>query len=111
MKAAGFVAGKQFDNPEPGDVMVVNLSGSTFFYVIDHRAETIRRLVDYLQSSDFAGVIFSSVVIDGTFPLSQVHLDASRGAPDVVASMRWSRERNEWGTPGLPTAPEGKPGH
>jgi arylsulfatase A-like enzyme len=110
LKRAGFIAGKQFENPEPGDVMVVNLGGSIFFYVFAHEEQTIRRLVDYLQGSDFAGVIFSAVPVEGTFSLSQVHLNAARGAPDVVVSTHWSRERNEWGAPGLVTAPEGTRG-
>ena len=58
--------------------MVVNLGGTTFFYVFEHEEKTISRLVEYLQSSDFAGVIFSAVPIEGTFPLSQVRLDAPR---------------------------------
>jgi predicted AlkP superfamily pyrophosphatase or phosphodiesterase len=111
LKRASFIAGKQFENPEPGDIMVVNLGGSALFYVFDHEERTIRRLVDYLQASDFAGVIFSALAIEGTFPLSQVRLDVDRGAPDVVVSLRWSSERNEWGAPGLLTAAEGKRGH
>lgn len=111
LKRADFTADAQFHNPEAGDVMVVDLGGSTAFYVFDHEEPTIRRLVEYLQGSDFAGVIFSSISVQGTFPLSQVHLDAQRGAPDVLVSMRWSRRRNDWGAPGLVAAAEGKRGH
>lgn len=111
LKRANFIAGNQFDNPEPGDVMVVSLGGSTAFYVFDHDEQTIRRLVEFLQGSDFAGVIFSSTSVEGTFPLSQVHLDAHKGAPDVLVSMRWTADRNDWGAPGLVTADGGKRGH
>ena len=110
LKRANFVAGKQFDNPEPGDIMDVSLGGSTAFYVFDHDEGTIRRLVEFLQGSDFAGVIFSSVAVEGTFPLSRVHLEARNGAPDVLVSMRWSKDRNDWGAPGLITADGGKRG-
>jgi arylsulfatase A-like enzyme len=110
LKRAGFVAGKQFENPEPGDVMMVNLGGSAFFYVFEHQQETIRRLVEFLQASDFAGVIFSAQALEGTFPLAQVHLDAPQGAPDVVVSMRWTDERSASGAAGLLTAAEGKVG-
>jgi arylsulfatase A-like enzyme len=110
LKRAGFVAGKQFDNPEPGDLMVVSLGGGTAFYVFDHDEQTVRRLVDYLQGTDYAGVIFSSVSVEGTFSLSQVHVDAHQGAPDVLVSMHWSAEKNDWGAPGLVTAAEGKRG-
>jgi arylsulfatase A-like enzyme len=110
LKRAKFVAGAQFDNPEPGDIMVVNLGGSAFFYVFEHHPPTIRRLVEYLQSSDFAGVIFSALPIEGTFSLAQARLDAPRGAPDVAVSLRWSGERNEWGAAGMLTAAGGKRG-
>jgi arylsulfatase A-like enzyme len=110
LKRAGFVAGKQFDNPEPGDLMIVSLGGSTAFYVFDHDEQTIRRLVDYLQATDYAGVIFSSVSVEGTFSLSRVHVDAHQGAPDVLVSMHWSTDKNDWGAPGLVTAAEGKRG-
>ena len=110
LQRAGFIAGKQFVNPEPGDVMVIPLGGSIFFYVFGHQEQTIRRLVEFLQDSDFAGVIFSTVAVEGTFPLSQAHLDAQRGAPDVVVSVRWSLDPNQWGAPGLLIAPEGTRG-
>src|SRR5579862_8910033 len=76
LQRAKFTAGKQFENPEPGDVMVVNLGGSTAFYVFDHDETVIRRLVTFLQSTDFAGVIFSGISLEGTFPLAQVHIAA-----------------------------------
>ena len=111
LKRASFVADTQFSNPEPGDVMVVNLGGSTALYVFEHDQPTIRRLVDFLQESDFVGVIFSSISIEGTFPLSRAHLEAPQGAPDVLVSMRWSPDKNDWGAPGLVTAAEGTRGH
>jgi len=110
LKKGSFVAGKQFDNPEPGDVMVVSLGGSTAFYVFEHDTPTIRRLVEFLQGSDSAGVVFSSISAEGTFPLSQVRLDAKQGAPDVLVSLHWSGDRNDWGAPGMVTAIEGKRG-
>lgn len=110
LKRAGFIAGKKFDNPDAGDVMVVNLGGSVFFYVFEHEEKTIRRLVEFLQSSDFAGVIFSAVPVEGTFPLSQVRLDARGAAPDVALSLRWNSERSDGGAPGMLTSAEGVPG-
>jgi predicted AlkP superfamily pyrophosphatase or phosphodiesterase len=107
---AGFVAAKQFANPEAGDVMVVSLGGSISFYVFAHHEPTVRRLVEFLQGSDFAGVIFSSVAIEGTFPLSRVRLGAGQGAPDVLVSMRWSAVPNDWGAPGVLTSAQGTRG-
>jgi arylsulfatase A-like enzyme len=110
LKRANFVAGKQFDNPEAGDVMVVSLGGSIAFYVFEHHEPTIRRLVEFLQGGDYAGVIFSTLELEGAFPLSRVRLDARQGVPDVLVSMSWSSDRNSWGAPGLLTAAEGKRG-
>lgn len=110
LKKAKFKAGRQFDNPEAGDILVNNLGGSTFFYVFENEETVIRRLVAFLQGTDFAGVIFSKLEIEGTFPLSLVHLNATNGAPDVVVSMRWDAGVNEHGAPGQLTILDGRPG-
>lgn len=110
LKGARFVAGTAFSNPEPGDVLVVTLGGSTLLYVFEHHRPTIERLVEFLQGTDFAGVIFSAVPADGTFPLSLVRMDAGTNAPDVVVAMRWRDTRNVWGTPGQIAAAGGKVG-
>ena len=87
--------------------MVTSLGGSTAFYVFEHDEPTIRRLVEFLQGSDFAGVIFCPLNIEGTFPLTQVRLGTNSAAPDVLVSMRWSPERNHWGAPGMTVTAEG----
>ena len=110
LKKTRFSAAKQFQDPEPGDILVDNLGGTAFFYVFEHEEEVIKRLVTYMQGTDFAGVIFSALPVEGTFRLSDVHLAATNGAPDVVVSMRWSADRNEYGAPGLLPVIEGKPG-
>ena len=110
LKKSKFIAGKQFQNPEAGDIMVINLGGSTSFYVFDHDEAVIRRLVTYLQATDFAGVIFSALPLEGTFSLAQVHLGNTNATPDVLVSMRWTAEKNEHGAPGMITSIEGKRG-
>src|SRR5262249_50020797 len=57
-----------------------------------------------------AGVIFSALPMEGTFPLSEVHLAAKDGAPDVAISMRWTSEDNENGTPGMLIVADGVKG-
>lgn len=110
LKAARFVAGTSFSNPEPGDVLLVNLGGSTLFYVFDHHQPTVERLVEFLQGTDCAGVIFSRVPLPGTFPLSLGQVDAGPTAPDVVVAMRWREVRNAWGIPGTIAAVGGRVG-
>jgi arylsulfatase A-like enzyme len=110
LKKAGFQATKKFDDPEPGDILVVGLGGSVSFYAVDDDERTVRRLVEFLQGTDFAGEIFSRLPLEGTFPLERVGISTSNGAPDVLISLRWTWENNENGAPGLFLAEGGKKG-
>jgi arylsulfatase A-like enzyme len=110
LKKAGFHATKKFDDPEPGDILVVGLGGSVSFYVFDDDQTTIRSLVRFLEGTDFAGVIFSRVPVEGTFPLGQVRISNEHGAPDVLMAMRWTWEKNDYGAPGLLIGEGGKKG-
>src|SRR6185503_773051 len=101
LKKAKFKANKKFEDPEPGDVMVVGLGGSVSLYVFDHDEKVIRKLVEFLQGTEFAGVIFCRLPIEGTFPLEQVRIGATKAAPDVLVAMRWTAEKNEHGYPGM----------
>src|SRR6266699_3679293 len=57
---AGFSAKTQFtDEPKTGDIMLAGNGGSVLFYVVGHDAMVTCRLVEFLQQSDFAGVIFT----------------------------------------------------
>ncbi len=100
LKQAGFHAAKKFTNPQSGDIMVIGLGGSVSLYVIGHDETIIRKLVEFFQASDFAGVIFSHVAIEGTFPLEQVRV-ATANAPDVLVSLRWNAKTNAFGAPGM----------
>ena len=110
LKKQNFTATKKLENPEPGDVMVVPVGGSALFYVIDRVESVTRRLIEFLQSSDFAGVIFSRLPSEGTFPLEAIRYSDTNAAPDVVMSLRWSADRNEHGHPGMIVSVEGTKG-
>ena len=108
LRSAGFDAVRQFaDAPKPGQVLVVSLGGSIGFYVTGHDTNTIRRLVDYLQHSDFAGVILTRTAQEGTFTLAQLHMDTP-DAPDVVVASRWNDRPNKFGTLGEVTSDVGR---
>ena len=109
LKKNRFKATRKFEDPEPGEVLVVGNGGSVSFYVVDDDQSVIRHLVEFLQASDFAGVIFSRTPIEGTFPLEQVRIGTTN-APDVLVSLRWSAEKNELGTPGMVVADNLKKG-
>jgi predicted AlkP superfamily pyrophosphatase or phosphodiesterase len=98
---AGFAAKLEFNGePQPGDIMLAGNGGSVLFYVIGHDEKLIRHLVEFLQQSDFAGVIFTKTAIDGTFTLDQAKI-ANDHSPDVVMAFRWSDAKNQFGIPGM----------
>ncbi|MFM1769203.1 MAG: hypothetical protein RJA22_1732 [Verrucomicrobiota bacterium] len=106
-----FSGGKRLDNPEPGDVMFVGLGASALFYVVEREEKVVRRLVEFLQTTDFAGVIFSRLPLEGTFPLEQAgYSSTNQNAPDVLISMRWMADRNDHGVPGLVVSSGGTKG-
>jgi arylsulfatase A-like enzyme len=98
---AGFAAKAEFaDEPQPEDVMLAGNGGSVLFYVIGHDAAVTRRLVEFLQQSDFAGVIFAREPMEGTFGLDQATLQNDH-MPDVVMAFHWNDSKNEFGVPGM----------
>jgi hypothetical protein len=100
LTSAGFIAAREFKAPpQSGRVLVINNSGSTLLYVIGHDAAVVEKLVQFLQGWKYTGVIFTRDGLPGTFKLAQAHLD-SRGAPDILISLRWSPEKNTNGVAG-----------
>ena len=101
LAGAGFKVTTEFKKqPAPGAIMMVGGGGSVLLYIMGHDRAVVRRLVEFLQRSDFAGVIFTREKLDGTFGLDQGHID-SADAPDVVFSFRWSDAKNRFGVPGM----------
>jgi hypothetical protein len=58
------------------------------------------RLVEFLQQSDFAGVIFTKEGLPGTFRLEDAKIDDEH-APDVVLAFHWNDSKNQFGAPGM----------
>jgi len=101
LNEAGFAATTEFNGePKPGDIMLAGNGGSVLFYIIGHDATVTRRLVEFLQKSDFAGVIFAKEPMEGTFELGQASIRSDR-APDVVMAFRWDGAKNEFGIAGM----------
>lgn len=111
LKKAKFKVFKRFDDPEPGDILVVALGGSTCFYVYNQVESVTRALAEHLQTTDYAGVIFTrpELKVEGTFPLEAARINTTNVAPDVIMAFRWSADKSANGTPGLITA-EGERG-
>jgi predicted AlkP superfamily pyrophosphatase or phosphodiesterase len=101
LNEAGFTATTEFkDEPKPGDIMLAGNGGSVLFYVIGHDANVTRRLVDLLQQSDFAGMIFTREPMVGAFDLEQAEIQNDY-APDVVMAFRWYDLKNQFGVRGM----------
>ena len=79
--------------------MVVGNGGTILFYIIEHDRAVTSRLVEWLQHSDFAGVIFAREKFEGTFPLESVRANTA-DAPDVMVALRWNPKPNRFGVPG-----------
>ncbi len=101
LKDAGFDAVTEFAaEPKPGQIMLVGNGGTVLFYVMKHDPAITSRLVETLQQSDFAGVIFTKTPMDGTFGCEQAGI-AGEQVPDVVMSFRWNERKNQFGVPGM----------
>lgn len=100
LRAAGFDAVAAFQQaPKSGQIMVVGNGGTILFYVIEHDRAITARLVEWLQHSDFAGVIFAREKFEGAFLLESVHANTA-DAPDVMVALRWNAKPNRFGIPG-----------
>jgi predicted AlkP superfamily pyrophosphatase or phosphodiesterase len=110
LKKAKFKAVRKFEDPEPGEILVVGAGSAMSFYVVDHDGEMIRKLVEYLKGTDFTGVIFTRLPMEGAFPMEAARINTTNVVPDVVISMRWLDEASENGTPGLVIADGGTRG-
>src|SRR5213082_2904310 len=98
---AGFGGKTKFsDPPKAGEIMLVGNGGSVIFSVMPHDPAVTHRLVEFLQQSDFAGVIFTRDVMPGTLDFGQAKID-SQHAPDVVMAFRWNDSKNQFGVPGM----------
>jgi arylsulfatase A-like enzyme len=101
LQNAGFNAVKKFEGEaDAGSILIAGNAGTALFYVTEHDAAVTRRLVEWLQQTDFAGVIFTREKMEGTFLIDQIHM-AKEGGPDVIMAFRWNDKPNQFGAPGM----------
>jgi arylsulfatase A-like enzyme len=101
LKQAGFnVFTELSDALKPGDIMMAGNGGTVLFYVAQQDHVVTQRLVDFLQQSNFAGVIFTKERMEGTFRLNAARIDHET-APDVVLAFRWNDKKNQFGAAGM----------
>ena len=98
---AGFTAVTPIaGEPKNGAIMLVGNGGTVLFYVIGHDLAVTRRLVEFLQQSDFAGPIFTREPLEGTFGFQNACIETAH-EPDVEMSFRWSVAKNRFGALGM----------
>jgi arylsulfatase A-like enzyme len=114
LAAGGFDAVREFRaEPRKDQVLAVGLGGTVYLYVVGHDPATVGRLVEHLQRTEYAGVIFThdspkydgethlhGTLLPGTFPMSAIHIDSGQ-EPDVAVVLRWQDEKNANGFPGM----------
>jgi arylsulfatase A-like enzyme len=102
LNKAGFYAAKEFsETPKSGDILVCGNAGTVLFYVHDHDRGVTQRLVDWLQHSHFAGVLFTRDKFEGAFSLHDIRMDAPNSS-DVVLSFRCDPQtQNQFGIVGM----------
>ena len=109
LRKAGFDATSAFrETPKRGQVITAGNAGTILFYVIEHDREVVTRLVEWLQRSDFAGVIFARETFEGTFPLEFARANTP-DAPDLMVALRWNKNANPFGVPGQIMADNARP--
>jgi arylsulfatase A-like enzyme len=100
LAAAGFNATRiARGGLHPGQVLVVSNGGTVFFYVGGRDPALSRRVAAWVQTRDWAGVVFAREPMEGTFSLATAHLDSPE-APDVLVALRWTWDRSATGAPG-----------
>ena len=98
---AGFDVVTEFKSePQTGQIMMVGGGGSVLFYVVQHDPAVTQHLVEFLQRSDFAGVIFTKENWKEHLRWIKVKID-SPDAPDAVLSFRWNENKNQFGVAGM----------
>jgi predicted AlkP superfamily pyrophosphatase or phosphodiesterase len=101
LRDAGFDAVTEFTSEsKTSQIMIVGNGGTVLFYVIGHDAAVTHRLVEFLQQTDFGGVIFTREPMEGTFTFDQAKID-NEHAPDVEMAFRWNEDKNQFGIAGM----------
>jgi arylsulfatase A-like enzyme len=90
------------------DVIVASSGQAMALYVKDRSADRIQKLVAFLHSCSWIGVIFTRPgngseaqgSVAGTFSLGLIHGHHEERAADILFTFPWPSNRNEYGIPG-----------
>lgn len=101
LKKAGFTTVRAYTKePQPGEILTVTVGGSAAFYIPGRDPELVKKLVTFLQTTNYAGPIFTRTALPGTFAMKAARIDSPDSA-DVLFSFHWQDRKSANGTPGL----------
>ena len=88
-------------DPDSDDVIVASSGQAMGLHVKDRALDRVQKLVAFLQSRPWIGVIFTAHGrAEGTFPLELIHALDPRWGPDVLFTFPWTSARNAFGVSG-----------
>jgi predicted AlkP superfamily pyrophosphatase or phosphodiesterase len=87
--------------PDSDDVVVASSGQAMALHVKDHAPERVQKIVAFLQSRAWIGVIFTARgSAEGSFPLELIHAVHDAWGPDILFTFPWTSARNAYGVPG-----------
>jgi arylsulfatase A-like enzyme len=94
------------------DVVLASSGQAVALHVAERDPDRIARLVSFVQSREWGGVLFTAARssgdphgrVPGTFALELIHLANAERAPDVLLTFPWSSEPNRFGVRGIDRA-------
>ena len=104
---AGLKAARDSD-----DVVLASSGQALALHVKDHDGERIARIVRFVQSREWGGVLFTAAAgpgtahggVAGTFSLELIHAANPERGPDVLLTFPWTSRPNAFGVPGTDRA-------
>ena len=97
--------------PDSDDVVMASSGQAIGLYVKDRADERVQKIVAFLQSREWIGVIFTAPPhaatpidprgsVEGTFSLSLINAYHADRGPDVLFTFPWTSARNAYGVQG-----------
>lgn len=94
------------------DVVLASSGQAVALHIDDHDPARLRRLVRFLQSRDWCGVIFTAAsrpgdargAVEGTFSQELINVASPERGPDLLFTFPWTSRPNTFGVPGTDLA-------
>ncbi len=97
---------------DSSDVVLASSGQAVALHLAGRERERLGRIVSFLQSRDWGGVLFTAArapgdphgAIEGTFSLELAQVANAERGPDVMITFPWSSRPNAFGVPGTDLA-------